>query len=153
MEQIGILIFFILASLVSSFLQNKKKREEELAGEPREPGPARPPLPGPLKNLPRSPGEWQEQLRRLLEDQIPPVLRPPPEPPPILAAPPVVTPATLIEALPKKQSLRERARIRASAVRVAPWTQNPKALRDAFVASLIFSPPVALAPPDERRAL
>ena len=158
MEQIVILIFFILASAVSSYLQNKKKREQEMAGEEdpeRRSGPP-PASPGPLGRWPKSAADWQEQLRRMIEEHAPPVLRPPVEVPPVLpkSAPiPEIPKAIVIPKIEVKPTLRSRRSVPAAVapIRVARWTRNRRAVREAFVASLIFSPPAAFAPPPDQR--
>jgi hypothetical protein len=145
MEQIVILALFVLASIVSSVIQNRKKRQEaeEMARqEPREQGPAqRREAAPPFQEWPQTAGDWKRELRKLLEEpgaETPPVFAPPlvsrPAPPPVIsqnkpAAPPVVVaaprwkrppaPAGASEgelALESRLNISDAARSRASAL-------------------------------------
>lgn len=97
MEQLVIFLLFVVASIVSSVIQNKKKqaeerREREAWGQPASapPAPAQKPT---LTSWPKSAADWQEQLKRMVESQLPPpvikhVIKPvliqkPPTAPPI----------------------------------------------------------------------
>lgn len=183
MEQLIIFIIVVLASIISSAVQNKKKREaERREGEP-------PPSPGPFERWPKTPSDWQEELRRLLEDKPapPPIVRPvqPPPLPPVLKRPEPPPVREMAEgdlefvsplressaAYTRGASLHERVSERMRTIdqqtdthRSAPplgrharlrhgWTRNPRRVREAFVASLIFAPPVALQPFERERVL
>ena len=179
MEQVVILILFVVGSIVSSILQNKKKREAE--AEARGEGDKLPPFGGPLEQWPDRPPVWMEELRRLFDPQkAPPVVPPAAKAPPVLIPPARVArkPAPIVEksegdqqyASPFKSSdaamahasgLHERVRARMrsiddamhgpkpavvparAAAPITRWNRHPNALREAFIASLIFSPPVS----------
>ena len=193
MEQLVIFILFVVVSIISSIIQSRKKAQEEARqrGEfpPSVPRPERP-----VTHWPRNVGQWQEQLKRMLEENAPPVIRPvivpekreapsmpPPKPAKAAAAQPHFPGIPAITDESEGPSIasvsahehvsnmydRVKQRLRAAgrhqtthrprAVRQrAPvptlrrLTRNPAALRDAFVASLIFSPPKALELPEER---
>ncbi len=201
MEQLVIFLLFIVASIVSSIIQKKKKAEEEeaarremersLPGEPARPSPSPTPSQPPVVRWPRSAQDWQEQLRKMLEESAPPVIKPvikpvvvPEKRPPQAGAKPipvkVVLPAEKSEGeFESRSPLRESAsahqraaslharvedRLRAVDARTAAARPNqphrrgersthavvrnirqrPAALREAFIASLIFSRPKSL---------
>jgi hypothetical protein len=168
MEQIVILILFVVASIVSSIVQNRKKRQEtDRQGLPPS-APRRP-----FEQWPQTTADWQEELRRLLE---PDKQQPPPV---IVTAPPPIVPRPRQQAAPVERSegdeaigatgkFRERVHefmhtghrhaggpaekpprapvLRQTKVSPRPfnWARNPQRVREAFVASLIFSPPPGL---------
>src|SRR6185503_1715115 len=116
MEQLLILLVIGLGSLVSTYIQNKKKREaeaRELEGRPTPPQPSSQP---PILGWPKGTRDWQEELRRMLQGQTAPPKqlpqqRPPQTPPPIKRAqvivPKVITAESegdLTFASPLKQS-------------------------------------------------
>jgi len=201
MEQLIIFLLFIVASIVSSIIQKKKKAQEEEAARldlerPLPTGPIGPaPSTGttatrPGNRWPRTAQEWQEQLRKMVEENAPPVIKPVVIKPVIVSQQPSASQkrpivAKILPSLEKsegdlefKSPLRESAsahqrasnlqskveeRFRAvdqqtathrpsSATRSAPQAhelvrrlrKRPTALREAFVASLIFSPPKSL---------
>lgn len=207
MEQLVIFLLFVVASIVSGIIQKKKKADEERAQRELEqsvgPRPAQtqasqPATQPPLTRWPRSAQEWQEQLRKMVEENAPPVIKPiiKPTAKPVVIKPVIVsqqrpaskTPPIVAKVLPPieksegdlefKSPLRESAsayerasslqakveqRFRAvdqqtSTHRPTPVTRStrqthqvirnlrkrPSALREAFVASLIFSPPKAM---------
>ena len=204
MEQLIIFLLFVVASIVSGIIQKKKKAQEEAAQRdleqslgprptstppavptPRAQSPAQPPV----VRWPRSAHEWQDQLRKMLEENAPPVIKtvivpekkpatPPPlkRPIPVKILPPVEKSEGDLEfksPLHESTSAYERAsalhtkvedRLRAvdqqttthrpSAITRTPsrptnllirrLRKNPSALREAFIASLIFSAPKSL---------
>jgi hypothetical protein len=197
MEQLIIFLLFVVASIVSSIIQKKKKTEEEAATRrelPQRPGAS--PRPGPpagparpaVARWPRTALEWQEQLRKMVEENAPPMIKPvivaekrTTAPPPMRPAPaPLVRPVEIAEGdvvfkspLHESTSAYTRAanlqakveeRLRAVDQRTAthrpamphraaahPASQvlrklrrRPAALREAFIASLIFSTPKSL---------
>ena len=197
MEQLVIFILFVVVSIISTIIQSRKKAQEEAQqrGElpPSVPRPERPERP--VTQWPRNVGQWQEQLKRMLEENAPPpVIRPiivpekreatsiPPAKPVKAAVPqphfpgtpaltdesegPSIASVSAHEHVSNmydrvKQRLRaagkhkttHRPRVvhqRAPVPTLHRLTRNPAALRDAFVASLIFSPPKALETGDER---
>ena len=183
MEQLIIFLLVALGSAISGYVQNKKKREAERSGHQPPSGEA------PIPHWPKTPKDWQEELRRLLQGQntqgqkpsapAPPKL-PTPTPAPVrrMAAPraqpersegAVVFQNPLVQssaAYQRASQLAGRVEQRLQAVdaqttshkpspivaAVRPsanaamnrWTSNRESLREAFIASLIFSPPLAL---------
>ena len=109
MEQLVIFILFVVASIVSSIIQNKKKQAEERA-ERQERLDLPPPQPHrtsepPVTTWPRSAGEWQEQLKKMLEGQLqPPIVRPPPRVETRTHPPVVSIPTTLVPPEPREIS-------------------------------------------------
>ena len=206
MEQLIIFLLFVVASIVSGIIQKKKKADEEAAQRELEQSvgprpaqtPSQPTAQPPLTRWPRSAQEWQEQLRKMVGENAPPVIKPVTKPAtkPVVTKPVVVSQqrpapqtrpivAKILPPIEKSEGdlefrspLRESAsayqrasslqtkveeRLRAvdqqtSAHRPAPVTRStrgtnqiirklrnrPSALREAFVASLIFSPPKSL---------
>src|SRR5688572_3200449 len=207
MEQLVIFLLFVVASIVSGIIQKKKKADEEAARReleqsvgPRsaQTSPSQPTTQPPVTRWPRSAQEWQEQLRKMVEENAPPVIKPVSKP---TAKPVVIKPVVVSQQRPAPQArpivakilppieksegdlefkspLRESAsayerasslqtkveeRFRAidkqtSTHRPTPASRptrpanqiirklrkRPSALREAFVASLIFSPPKSL---------
>jgi hypothetical protein len=195
MEQILVLILFVVGSIVSTIIQNKKKREEEARQHREQEAPVGPPPPLPKKPFqkwPESGAEWQDELRRLFDqEKPPPVIAPAPRPAPVVLVqrPAAPVPAELKlppagerpkvivnlfkgsdDAFSRARGMHERVRAQmrsvdqamhhkggarpprptVPAVRIRRWTRDRRAVREAFIASLIFSPPVAFTPPDAR---
>jgi hypothetical protein len=205
MEQLVIFLLFVVASIVSGIIQKKKKAAEEAAQRELEqsvgPRPAQTPASQsttqpPVTRWPRTVQDWQEQLRKMVEENAPPVIKPVTKPvviKPVIvsqqrSSKPAPTSPIVAKILPPieksegdlefKSPLRESAsayerasslqakveqRFRAvdqqtSTHRPTPVTRStrhthqfirnlrkrPSALREAFVASLIFSPPKAM---------
>jgi hypothetical protein len=203
MEQLIIFLLFVAASIVSSIIQKKKKADEEAAQRELEqslgprpssksPTAARPPAQSPAQppvvRWPRSAHEWQDQLRKMLEENAPPVVKPVILPQKTATTPPLKHPvqAKVLPPMEKsegdlefKSPLREsgsayerasalhtkvedrlraidqqttthravsspRTSPRPAALLVRRLRKNPTALREAFVASLIFSSPKSL---------
>lgn len=97
MEQIVILVVFVIASIVSSIVQNKKKREaEEAEAEGRTWTPGEAKRRPPFESWPQSTGDWQEELRKLFEPETapPPVIAPRPAAPSLPSAP--AAPTTVV---------------------------------------------------------
>ena len=197
MEQLIILLLIGLGSLVSSYIQNKKKREAE-EQELREMGlpPPQPTGSAPIPGWPKAAGDWQEELRRMLQGERPPLTPTAPQMPPT-ALPPVIRtkliiptaesevsegdlslPSTLRQSAAaharaaqlahKVESRFEAVEVQTRAHRAMPvtlrarptgadvvrrFTRNRNALREAFIASLIFAPPVGLRGRDESNPL
>ncbi|HVK59104.1 MAG TPA: hypothetical protein VM735_10005 [Candidatus Kapabacteria bacterium] len=227
MEQLIIFLLFVVGSIISSIIQNKKKKAEEqqqreleeLTGRPQTSGQTTSPK-APSPAWPQTGGDWQEQLRRLLQGESlppqapPPVFKPvllppektrtqqqpqrkqprydpkrqgkqqvqPPSPPPVTSRPrPALQEASEGEARSKSplpasttryetaaglhESVEKRMRhvveqttthkkIRTSGRGpsrrslqsdfVKRLRRNPRAVREAFVASVIFGPPKSL---------
>lgn len=199
MEQLIIFLLFIVGSIISSVIQHKKKKAEEqqqreleeLTGTPR--GAAAAPR-KPETSWPQTAGDWQEQLRRMLEGDAPPpvikpVLLPPqqkppsqqkpqqprsskPSPPPLrtevakgdiaLHSPLKESPqrsnraSNLHENVQKRmRAIRDKTSVPAQTAfnRARPKLQSDvvrrlrrsrTSIREAFIASLIFSPPKAV---------
>jgi hypothetical protein len=193
MEKLIILLLFGLGTAISSYLQNRKKREEEARdaalGKPTptaRTGSGEPPVP----HWPKTSQDWQKELRRVLEERMNPRSElPPPLPqtrntptaPPSPARPrTVIQTKVLPPAGPAQTVLQRSTTIHARAAQlpanvaermtaieqqtqharpapvparhtsspaatvVARWTRHRPSLREAFVASLIFSPPIGL---------
>ena len=179
MEQLIIFLLFVVGSIISSVVQHKKKQAEARRAAGLDPAPPRPQPP-----WPKTAGDWQEQLRRMLEGQAPPpVIKP-------ILLPPLAKPA------PKRTSLTARREVsegdedyksplatataaynaRATTIQasvekrmrgidqqttlhrptlvgtrgrfhsqfVQGLRRNPKVVREAFIASIIFAPPRGL---------
>src|SRR5688572_28603403 len=90
MEQLLIFLVVALGSLISGYLQKKKRREAEEAerrmGNPEGTPPALP--------RPATARDWQEELRRMLQGEPPEPAVPPKIPAPPPAAPPMRKPVT-----------------------------------------------------------
>lgn len=180
MEQLIIFLLFVVGSIISSVIQHKKKQAEARreAGEP-------PPVRTSQAPWPKSAGDWQEQLRKMLEgESAPPVIKP------------VLPPATLppqqrsqklpekmIAAAPREGEIRKplptvapqhyrssnlhanvEKRMRAIRLKTSTLAPTPfdrarpnthsdvvqrlrrsrSAVRDAFIASVIFAAPKAV---------
>lgn len=205
MEQLILFLLIGIGSLISGYLQNKKKREAEQreiemeAAAPRRTAEATtmPPLvskTAPETRGPQSAPDWREELRRLLQGQMPEAEVPPRRVPvPPVNVPPVVAPLKEIprrieKRVPERALVRPRSIVvrntyerasrlreqveqsfegidsgvkshplmrppqtrRGTAASVAKrWTRNRQSLREAFIASLIFAPPVGLRPAPE----
>jgi hypothetical protein len=199
MEQLIIFLLFVVGSIISSIIQHKKKQAEEQQQREleeltrRDRGEQAPPV-KPQAPFPKSPADWQEQLRRLLEGETepqpnPPVIKPvllphvekpqPPKPPAHVPAPPrkpVIRTTEVSEGdlsfpppirtftsqhEPVPSAARERVREVARKDLLHPLKsttqtraqspefirrlrRNPRAMREAFIASIIFGPPKAL---------
>lgn len=198
MDQVVILILFVVASIVSSIIQNRNKRQAEAEEKARRAGGQQPraeePRP-PFQQWPKSARDWQEELRRMLEDAagaerpVPPVVvpqhKPKPAAPPVIAAPkaprsePEIAEGdmTLASRLKDSEAAYARAsglhdrvqdrlrevvqateahlpRVQAERARWSPWAarfRDQRSVRDAFVASVILSPPLALQSPGDPR--
>src|SRR5262245_55592879 len=70
MEKLIFLAIVLVGSAISSYFQNKKKREEEEL-EKRTPRPTPSGAP-PVPHWPRTGRDWQAELRRVLQGQIEP---------------------------------------------------------------------------------
>ena len=112
---------------------------------------APPPRAGrPFERWPSSPSEWQDELRRLLQQP-----KAPPEPPPVIITQPrqqvsKSLPKTLPSS-PRPVEPRKMLRPQPQSVAragVPRWTRDPKALREAFIAAVVLSPPLGLREPD-----
>src|SRR5262245_28878484 len=93
MEKLIVLAIVLLGSAISSYIQNKKKRQEEQLDK-RTPSPTPAGAP-PVPHWPRTGRDWQEELRRVLQGQF--------EPPPThqqTGPPKVATPARSVAAPP-----------------------------------------------------
>lgn len=196
MEQLIIFLLFVIGSIISSIVQHKKKKAEEqqqreleeLTQSPRG-GPVPPRKP--QMSWPRSTGDWQEQLRRMLEGESPPpVIKPvllpttrkhsQPQQPRSSKSPsapvrPDTSEGELVFESPLKEStanyerasnlhsavekrmraIRERTSTRPQTAfnRARPKLQSDvvrrlrrsrTSIREAFIASLIFSAPKAM---------
>jgi hypothetical protein len=185
MEQLVIFLLFVVASIVSSIIQKKKKAEEEAAHR-NAPVPAG--TKPPVTRWPRSAQEWQEQLRKMVEENAPPVIKKPATAPAQRGTVPPLTRPIAVKVLPPEKSegdielksplrdsvsaykraanlhdkVGERLRAvdqqttthraavprRAGASHAAVFARSlrrrPAALRDAFISSVIFSPPKSL---------
>ena len=180
MEQLIIFLLFVVGSIISSIIQHKKKQAEARreAGEP-------PPVRAPGDHWPKTAGDWQEQLRRMLEgESAPPVITPvlppatfPPKQRSPKAPEKVIEPARseveIRKPLPtvapqhyRSSLLHDRVEKRMRAIRQKtsnlaptpfdrsrPSTQSEvvqrlrrsrSAVRDAFIASVIFAAPKAV---------
>ena len=195
MEQLVIFLLFVVGSIISSILQHKKKKAEELQQQELEELTRRPrgeatPAAKRPEAWPKSAADWQEQLRRMLEGeaQSPPVIKPilippeqrapqptpPPVPPKRSSKPAEVSEGDLVFKSPLKTSaenyqraanlhsnVQERMRAidlqtstaKADSARRRPRGQsdfvqrlkrNPRAIREAFIASVIFARPKGL---------
>lgn len=196
MEQLIIFLLFVVGSIISSIIQHKKKKAEEQQQREMEElassGRGRPvPPKQPQTSWPQTAGDWQEQLRRMLEgESAPPVIKPvllPPQQKPqpqqqprsSKPAPPLakteVSEGDIALHSPLAQStggqsrassLHDGVKKRMRAIRdktsapaeTAFNRQRPKrqhdfvrrlrrsrtSIREAFIASLIFSPPKAV---------
>lgn len=195
MEQLIIFLLFVIGSIISSIIQHKKKQAEEQQQRELEEATRRPagnvPLPPPRAETqwpPRTPADWHEQLRRMLQGETPeqqpppvikPVLLPPvqkqqpvpekPEPEPRRTPPPISETGKFTRPLQtsaanyqraanlhaavedrmravtqqtathrRKAAARQRSRSHSDFVRTL--RRNPSALREAFIATLIFGP-------------
>ena len=194
MEQLIIFLLFVVGSIISSVIQHKKKKAEEQQQRELEEltrsGRGQPPPPQkPHTSWPQTAGDWQEQLRRMLEGEsappvIKPVLLPPSQKPPQQQArsskPTPPAPRTEIsggeialhsplqestDGYSRASNLHEAVKNRMRAIREKTSTpvetafnrERPKlqsdvvrrlrrsrtSIREAFIASLIFSPPKA----------
>ncbi len=201
MEQLVIFLLFVIGSIISAVIQNKKKKAEELQQREleeltRRPGGQAGSIPpqtrtsqAPQAPWPRTAADWQEQLRRMLEGETaPPVIIKPvllphqstPQKPPVVAAPkkpvtrevsegdlvfksPLHTSTTNYQRAANLQATVEdrmravgeqrvkhtthdgpRAHPRPHSAFVQRLKQNPRASREAFIASIIFAPPQGL---------
>lgn len=91
MEKLIVIVVIIGAAMIHSWI--KRKQEEAEARETDPDAPQRKPPPLPSEPSPRSPGGWQEELRRLLQGEAPtPSPRPPVSRPKPAVPPPVIKP-------------------------------------------------------------
>lgn len=192
MEQVVVLILFVVASIVSSVLQNRKKRQEaeERGGLGKDHPEQQQP---PLSQWPRTAKDWQDELRRLLDEHapekpVPPIVVPQyrpkpsapvvPAPAPIAAEPREISEGELElasrlkvsdQAYARASTLHERVQDRMRAIDRATVThkkqagiktqtvaqrwaiqmRSPQGAREAFLASIVFAPPLSLQPPDK----
>jgi hypothetical protein len=98
---IGLLIF-VLISVVAGWLQKKQRKEQEEQGPapPPRPRPTGAPMPPPGQHSTPKPLSWEEELKRLLEGNLPESEPPPAPPPPIVVQRPHRAPPPPIPAAP-----------------------------------------------------
>jgi hypothetical protein len=193
MEQLVIFLLFVVGSIISTVIQSKKKKAEELQQRELEaltqsPRTQTAPPKRAYGSWPKTAVDWQEQLRRMLEGETapPPVIRPvllppqsrPPRPPSLVRENPrpqrELSEGDLVFQTPLRASgenyrrasnlhsaVQERMRAidlqtsTAKASGVPPRAhvhsefigrlkRNPNAMREAFIANVIFAPPKSL---------
>ena len=110
MEQLVTILLLGVAAIISGIIQKKKKTDEDaaqreleqsLGPRPAQTPPSQPTAQPPLTRWPRSAQEWQEQLRKMVEENAPPVIKPVTKP---AAKPVVIKPVVVSQQTPAPQT-------------------------------------------------
>jgi hypothetical protein len=146
MDSVVTFIVFVVAAVVIAYMKNKgmiKGLEEQRPDEPQKPAstpPPRRPMASPTQAPRPAATSWEAELRRLLEGEAPPPVKPRPvvmtQPPPV--TPPVVrpvivrpVPAVMPRPVPLQTPAPATSSVEISARQLAPMTESRLAYEKA----------------------